>query len=50
MQLTGFTYATALDLNMGYYTIRMLRGGDGNMDVGDVVYTRMTMLYDVEGR
>jgi hypothetical protein len=22
MQLTGFTYATALDLNMGYYTIR----------------------------
>jgi hypothetical protein len=23
MQLTGFTYATALDLNMGYYTIRI---------------------------
>ena len=28
----------------------ILRGGDGNMDVGDVVYTRMTMLYDVKGR
>jgi hypothetical protein len=23
MQLKGFTYATALDLNMGYYTIRL---------------------------
>jgi len=23
MQLKGFTYATALDLNMGYYTIRI---------------------------
>jgi hypothetical protein len=44
-QLEGFQYASALDLNMGYYTIHLIPGGAKDMTT---IITKFGMFcYDV---
>ena len=52
-QLEGFQYATALDINMGYYTIRLFPAIQDMMKIftgfGKFVYNRLPMVMCASG-